>query len=110
VKQLERLRGKARSGDPVFPSRKKGKPLTESGIWRIVKRAGKRAGLEASVSPHWLMIPFLSQPGLDRVADLQGPGYELGTGGRPPVCGIRSTAVRQSGLLEGIPIATQELS
>jgi hypothetical protein len=37
-KQLQRWRGKAAAEDPVFPSRKKGKPLTESAIWRIVKR------------------------------------------------------------------------
>jgi integrase/recombinase XerD len=68
-KQLQRLRRKAGSGDPVFPSRKKGKPLTESGIWRIVKRAGKRAGLEASVSPHWLRHAHASHA-LDRGAPI----------------------------------------
>jgi integrase/recombinase XerD len=68
-KQLQRLRGDADTGDPVFPSRKKGKPLTESGIWRIVKRAGKRAGLEASVSPHWLRHAHASHA-LDRGAPI----------------------------------------
>jgi integrase/recombinase XerD len=68
-KQSQRLRGKAAADDPVFPSRKKGKPLTESGIWRIVKRAGKRAGLEASVSPHWLRHAHASHA-LDRGAPI----------------------------------------
>jgi len=49
---LEQLRGGAEASSPVFRSRKAGKPLSASGIWRIVMRAGERAGLE--VSPHWL--------------------------------------------------------
>lgn len=61
--QLARLRGKAGPEDPVFPSRKKGKPLSESGVWRIVKKAGKRAGLE--LSPHWLRHAHASHA-LDR--------------------------------------------
>jgi integrase/recombinase XerD len=68
-KQLQRLRGKAGAADPVFPSRKKGKPLTESGIWRIVKQAAKRAGIEASVSPHWLRHAHASHA-LDRGAPI----------------------------------------
>ena len=53
-KQLGKLRGEALSGDPVFPSRKGGEPLTDSGLWRIVKQAARRAGIEVPVSPHWL--------------------------------------------------------
>jgi len=53
-KQLQKLRGEAQSEDPVFRSRKKGHALTESAIWRIVRRAAERAGLELPVSPHWL--------------------------------------------------------
>lgn len=68
-KQLQRLRCRAGSDDPVFPSRKKGKPLTESGIWRIVKRAGKRAGTEVAVSPHWLRHAHASHA-LDRGAPI----------------------------------------
>jgi integrase/recombinase XerD len=68
-KQLQRLRGQAEPPDPVFPSRKKGKPLTESGIWRIVKRAGKRAGIETPVSPHWLRHAHASHA-LDRGAPI----------------------------------------
>jgi integrase/recombinase XerD len=53
-KQLLALRGAGKDENPVFPSRKKGKPLTDSAIWRIVKKAAGRAGLARAVSPHWL--------------------------------------------------------
>lgn len=39
--------------DPVFVSRKK-KPLSTSQVWRIVRSAARRAGIEANVSPHWM--------------------------------------------------------
>jgi integrase/recombinase XerD len=66
-KQLLRLRANAAPGDAVFPSRKQRKALSESGIWRIVKRAGKRAGLE--LSPHWLRHAHASHA-LDRGAPI----------------------------------------
>jgi len=50
-KKLTKLRGEALPSDPVFPSRKGGEPLTDSGIWRIVKVAARRAGIEGPVSP-----------------------------------------------------------
>jgi integrase/recombinase XerD len=53
-KQLQKLRADAQSDDPVFPSRKKRQPLTDSAIWRIVRKAAERAGPELPVSPHWL--------------------------------------------------------
>lgn len=53
-KQLQKLRGEGKPEDPVFPSRKKGLPLSDSAIWRIVKKAAARAGVELRVSPHWL--------------------------------------------------------
>jgi integrase/recombinase XerD len=68
-KQLEKLRENDKISDPVFPSRKKGQPLTESGIWRIVKRAGERAGVEVPVSPHWLRHAHASHA-LDRGAPI----------------------------------------
>ena len=68
-KQLQSLRGTAAPDDPVFPSRKKGEPLTESGIWRVVKQAGQRAGIENSVSPHWLRHAHASHA-LDRGAPI----------------------------------------
>ncbi len=40
-------------GAPVFAS-KSGRPLDQSRIWRIVRAAARRAGIEANVSTHWL--------------------------------------------------------
>ena len=68
-KQLQKLRGNSSADDAVFPSRKKEKPLTESAIWRIVKQAAVRAGLEAPVSPHWLRHAHASHA-LDRGAPI----------------------------------------
>lgn len=68
-KQLQKLRGNAGPDDPVFPSRKKAQPLTESAIWRIVKKAAERAGLELPVSPHWLRHAHASHA-LDRGAPI----------------------------------------
>lgn len=70
-KQLQKLRGEAEREDPVFPSRSraKGEPLTESGIWRIVKKAAQRAGLDLPVSPHWLRHAHASHA-LDRGAPI----------------------------------------
>lgn len=65
--QLRTLRGDAPSTAPTFSSRMTGKPrkdgrpsrhrpghLTERGVWDIVKRSAKRAGLSRDVSTHWL--------------------------------------------------------
>lgn len=52
--------------DPVFRSRKGG-PLSRQQIWRIVKKAAKRAGLSQAVSPHWLRHAHASHA-LDRGA------------------------------------------
>ena len=52
--------------DPVFRSRKGG-PLSRQQIWRIVKKAAKRAGLKQPVSPHWLRHAHASHA-LDRGA------------------------------------------
>lgn len=41
------------ASDPVFASRKK-RPLSPSQVWRIVRTAALRAGIEANVSPHWM--------------------------------------------------------
>jgi integrase/recombinase XerD len=64
-KQLSKLRGVAEAHEPVFPSRKGGEPLTDSGIWRIVKAAARRADIEVPVSPHWLRHAHASHA-LDR--------------------------------------------
>jgi integrase/recombinase XerD len=67
-KQLTKLRGGALPSEPGFPSRKGGEPLTDSGIWRIVK-AAQRAGIEVPVSPHWLRHAHASHA-LDRGAPI----------------------------------------
>jgi integrase/recombinase XerD len=57
-KVLADLRPPARKTGPVFVSRKKkGRDtarLGEEQVWRIVRKAARRAGIEADVSPHWL--------------------------------------------------------
>ena len=53
LKENEIAVGFGRRSNPVFRSRKGG-PLSRQQIWRIVRRAAKRAGLEQAVSPHWL--------------------------------------------------------
>jgi len=68
-KQLFALPGAGKDDDPVFLSRKKGKPLTDSAIWRIVKKAASRAGLPIAVSPHWLRHGHASHA-LDRGAPI----------------------------------------
>lgn len=47
------LHGSAGPNDPVFNSRKGGH-LDESAVWRIVKSAAARGGVDTAVSPHWL--------------------------------------------------------
>jgi integrase/recombinase XerD len=49
---LASLRGDAPVDAPVFRSRKKGH-LCESAVWRVVKKATKRAGIPKDVSCHW---------------------------------------------------------
>ena len=49
---LMTLCGDASLEAPVFRSRKKGH-LCESAVWRVVKKATKRAGISKNVSCHW---------------------------------------------------------
>lgn len=65
---LQNLRGGARESDPVFRSRKGGH-LDESQVWRIVRRAAKRAGIGKAVSCHWLRHAHASHA-LDRGAPI----------------------------------------
>jgi integrase/recombinase XerD len=62
------LRGEAAESAPVFRSRKKGH-LDESQVWRIVRKAAKRAGIEKAVSCHWLRHAHASHA-LDRGAPI----------------------------------------
>jgi integrase/recombinase XerD len=50
---LLELRGEVKADAPVFGSQRGG-AIDESQVFRIVRAAAKRAGIEANVSPHWL--------------------------------------------------------
>ncbi len=63
------LKGEGCAEDPVFASRKGKGHLHPSQIKRIVEAAGKRAGIEAAVSPHWLRHAHASHA-LDRGAPI----------------------------------------
>lgn len=65
---LQALRGDAGENAPVFRSRKGGH-LDESQVWRIVRKASKRAGIEKEVSCHWLRHAHASHA-LDRGAPI----------------------------------------
>jgi integrase/recombinase XerD len=49
---LQSLRGPATDDQPIFKSRKRGH-LHPSQVWRIVKKAARRAGIQKAVSCHW---------------------------------------------------------
>jgi len=51
-KDLVSIRGRCGPDDPVFRSHKGGF-LDPSQIWRIVRNAARRAGIDVDVSPHW---------------------------------------------------------
>jgi integrase/recombinase XerD len=57
--------------DPVFPSRKKkaGGRLKPLAVFRLVRAAAKRAGIEVPVSPHWFRHAHASHA-LDRGAPI----------------------------------------
>jgi site-specific recombinase XerD len=67
--ELVRLRGNAPNDDPVFPSKRTGRHLNESAVWRVVRAAAQRAGIAAGVSPHWLRHAHASHA-LDRGAPI----------------------------------------
>jgi integrase/recombinase XerD len=54
-RQLESL-GRRPADAPAFPSRR-GRHLETLAIWRIIRQAARRAGLDSNVSPHWLRQP-----------------------------------------------------
>jgi integrase/recombinase XerD len=62
------LRGDAGEETPVFRSRKGGH-LDESQVWRIVRKAAKRAAMDKEVSCHWLRHAHASHA-LDRGAPI----------------------------------------
>jgi integrase/recombinase XerD len=71
------LRGNAGDSDPVFPSRMGGGKLTERNVNAMVKRAAKKAGINAAVSPHWLRHAHGSHA-IDRGASLPEVQNTLG--------------------------------
>jgi integrase/recombinase XerD len=75
-KQLQQLRGDASINDPVFRS-KNGRPLDRIRVFRIVKAAAQRAGIQGNVSPHWLRHAHASHS-LDRGAPLHLTQRTLG--------------------------------
>jgi integrase/recombinase XerD len=78
-RSLLSLRRDAGANDPVFASRKGGGPLTERAVHAMVKRAAKKAGINADVSPHWLRHAHGSHA-IDRGASLPEVQATLGHG------------------------------
>jgi integrase/recombinase XerD len=78
-RSLLSLRGDAGLDAPVFASRKGGGRLVERAVLGIVKRAAKRAGIEAPISPHWLRHAHASHA-IDRGATLPEVQSTLGHG------------------------------
>jgi len=70
--------GFVKRGDPgcLFLNRY-GQPLSRQGLWAMIKRAARRAGIRASVSPHTLRHSFASHL-LERGADLRSVQAMLG--------------------------------
>lgn len=62
--------------ETVFLNRS-GRPLTRQGLWEVLKRAARRAGLRGAVSPHTLRHSFASHM-LERGADLRSVQAMLG--------------------------------
>jgi site-specific recombinase XerD len=77
-RSLLALRGDAGTNDPVFVSRGGGR-LSERAVNYMLKRAAKRAGITAPVSPHWLRHAHGSHA-LDRGATLPEVQATLGHG------------------------------
>ncbi len=67
--ELISLRGEQNQDEPLFRS-KKGGALQPNQIREIIATAGKKAGIEGSVSPHWLRHSHASHS-LDRGAPIQ---------------------------------------
>jgi integrase/recombinase XerD len=66
--KLQTLRANSLDEAPVFRSRKKGH-LAPSHVWRIVRKAARRAGITKDVSCHWLRHGHASHA-LDRGAPI----------------------------------------
>lgn len=75
-RSLVELRRAADPTDAVFTARHGG-PLTERAVHAMIKRAAKRAGISAAVSPHWLRHAHGSHA-LDRGATIAEVQTTLG--------------------------------
>ena len=79
--EVYQLRGDAGLNDPVFRSRERGKSgtyhLSRKQVYRIVKAAAHRAGIEGNVSPHWLRHSHASHS-LDKGAPINLVQQTLG--------------------------------
>jgi len=75
-RSLLELRGEVKADIPVFVSQRGG-AIDESQVFRIVKAAAQRAGIEANVSPHWLRHAHGSHS-MDRGAPLHLVQANLG--------------------------------
>jgi integrase/recombinase XerD len=64
-RELIAIRNDADSDTPVFTSRKDRGHLHPSQVWRIVRAAAERCGVDVAVSPHWLRHAHASHA-LDR--------------------------------------------
>ena len=71
------MRDDAGSKDPVFTSRKGGKPLTTRAVNHMIKAAAERAGINPKVSAHWLRHGHASHA-LERGATLAEVKETLG--------------------------------
>ena len=69
-KQLLTFRGELSGDAPVFVSRKKGGAIQANQVRRIVEIAGRRAGIDGVVSPHWFRHSHATHA-LDRGAPVQ---------------------------------------
>jgi integrase/recombinase XerD len=69
-RQLMSFRGDAGADALVFASRQGGESLKPNQIRNIIAAAGKKAGIEGNVSPHWLRHSHASHS-LDRGAPIQ---------------------------------------
>ncbi len=67
--KLMELRNGGDMDAPVFRSTRGGGHMCVSAIWRIVRKAAKRAGLEGDVSPHWFRHAHISHA-LERGASM----------------------------------------
>jgi integrase/recombinase XerD len=67
--ELVMLRAGADDAAPIFPPKRTGGHPGQPALWRIVRAAARRAGLDAAVSPHWLRHVHASHA-LDRGAPI----------------------------------------